>query len=248
MSKLRHIVINSIYLTISRYLVYILQAVYGILLARYLQPEKYGLLNWVISIVSILNILVGFGLETLLIREIARQPNKANEYYAKGLFIKFIMALVMLIGLFLILFLSNSSHTYLFILVAIFSFIGLLANSSIPVYRGLERMNMEFGQILFANLFHLIIALIAIIYLKVDLLHLISLYVATSLFSLLTSIFILRKYFFIDSFFKYFKFDINIAKNAIILALWTAAGAVYVNTDRIMLGIFSSNLSILLNW
>jgi O-antigen/teichoic acid export membrane protein len=45
----------------------------GILVARYLGPEQYGLMNYVISYVSIFTIISSFGLDDIEIRELSKQ-------------------------------------------------------------------------------------------------------------------------------------------------------------------------------
>ncbi len=44
----------------------------GILIARYLGPEKYGLMNYVISFVTLFNVLSNFGFDNIEIRELAK--------------------------------------------------------------------------------------------------------------------------------------------------------------------------------
>ena len=46
----------------------------GILVGRYLGPEKYGLMNYVISFVALFEILSEFGLGNIEIRELAKEP------------------------------------------------------------------------------------------------------------------------------------------------------------------------------
>ena len=46
----------------------------GILVGRYLGPEKYGLMNYVISFVALFEILSEFGLGNIEIRELAKDP------------------------------------------------------------------------------------------------------------------------------------------------------------------------------
>lgn len=50
----------------------------GILVARYLGPEQYGLMNYVISYVSIFTIISTFGLSNIEVRELARTPDKRD--------------------------------------------------------------------------------------------------------------------------------------------------------------------------
>lgn len=50
----------------------------GILIARYLGPESYGLMNYVISYVAIFSIIATFGMDNIEIRELSRQNDKKD--------------------------------------------------------------------------------------------------------------------------------------------------------------------------
>ena len=50
----------------------------GILVGRYLGPEKYGLMNYVISFVALFEILSEFGLGNIEIRELAKKPESRD--------------------------------------------------------------------------------------------------------------------------------------------------------------------------
>lgn len=50
----------------------------GILVARYLGPEQYGIMNYVISYVTLFTIISGFGLTNIEIRELSRVPEERD--------------------------------------------------------------------------------------------------------------------------------------------------------------------------
>ena len=50
----------------------------GVLVGRYLGPEKYGLMNYVISFVAIFEVLSEFGLSHIEIREMAKEPENRD--------------------------------------------------------------------------------------------------------------------------------------------------------------------------
>jgi O-antigen/teichoic acid export membrane protein len=54
----------------------------GILVARYLGPEQYGIMNYVISFVMIYSIVASFGMDNIEIRELSR--HNANKNYILG--------------------------------------------------------------------------------------------------------------------------------------------------------------------
>lgn len=51
----------------------------GILVARYLGPSQYGLMNYVISYVALFTVISNFGLDNIEIRELSRTPER-KEY------------------------------------------------------------------------------------------------------------------------------------------------------------------------
>jgi len=69
--------------------------------ARYVGPSIYGLYNYALSVMALLALLINFGIEPLLTRNIARQPENAEGYVKNALFIKIILALFVLTPFFL---------------------------------------------------------------------------------------------------------------------------------------------------
>jgi O-antigen/teichoic acid export membrane protein len=63
-----------------------------IFLARYLGPDNYGLLNYVMSFCIIFAFLAGFGIDSVLNRELVKNPHRCNEYLGTGFIIKFLGA------------------------------------------------------------------------------------------------------------------------------------------------------------
>ncbi|WP_459210260.1 flippase [Aquimarina rhabdastrellae] len=50
-------------------------AIFGIMVARYLGPEKFGIISYVVSFVSLLSVLAEFRLNNILLREISKGNN-----------------------------------------------------------------------------------------------------------------------------------------------------------------------------
>ena len=51
----------------------------GIYVARYLGPERYGLLSYALSFVWLFSALSSFGLDYILVRELVRHPEQRNN-------------------------------------------------------------------------------------------------------------------------------------------------------------------------
>lgn len=74
----------------------VLDALVSIILARYLAPEGFGLLAFALSFPSLFSILPGFGMGSLITRDMARDPRDLGRYLVNGLLAKaFLAALTM---------------------------------------------------------------------------------------------------------------------------------------------------------
>ena len=58
----------------------ILQLVVGSLSARYLGPSNYGLINYGASIISFFSIICRLGLDSVIINEMIKRPEKRGSY------------------------------------------------------------------------------------------------------------------------------------------------------------------------
>lgn len=66
----------------------------GILVARYLGPEKYGLMNYVISFVTLFTIIAEFGFGSITVRELAKNPLQQNEIMGTTFWMRIIFSVV----------------------------------------------------------------------------------------------------------------------------------------------------------
>lgn len=66
----------------------------GIIIARYLGPEQYGLMNYVISYVSLFQVFALFGLDNIEIRETAGNLEKFHTIVGTAFGIKLILAVI----------------------------------------------------------------------------------------------------------------------------------------------------------
>ncbi len=66
----------------------------GIMVARYLGPEQYGLMNYVISYVALFQVLASFGLDNIEIREESKANEKKDVIIGTAFTLKCIFALV----------------------------------------------------------------------------------------------------------------------------------------------------------
>ncbi|MCS2307843.1 oligosaccharide flippase family protein [Bacteroides thetaiotaomicron] len=81
LSDSRKNIIKNLFWAILGKVVNVLGALFvGILVARYLGPSQYGLMNYVISYVTIFMVLSAFGLDNIEIRELSRKKVEKMKF------------------------------------------------------------------------------------------------------------------------------------------------------------------------
>ena len=72
----------------------------GIYVARYLGPEKFGLLSYALAIVSVFTVVSRLGMDSILVRELSKYPEKRQEYMGTA------FSLILLVSIVCVLILS----------------------------------------------------------------------------------------------------------------------------------------------
>ena len=78
-ADLRKISINILWLAIDKILRMGVGLFVGVWIARYLGPEQFGTLNYSVAFVAIVGAFASFGLDSLVIRDIVRYPDRSGE-------------------------------------------------------------------------------------------------------------------------------------------------------------------------
>jgi O-antigen/teichoic acid export membrane protein len=97
------------------------QLITGIIIARLLGPEQFGLLNYIISIVFVFFTLSSFGMENILVNKVVSFPEKTSEFISSAFSIRLLVGAVM----FLLLLLFGSflvEETSIFIMLFLMGF------------------------------------------------------------------------------------------------------------------------------
>ena len=66
----------------------------GIFVARYLGPEQYGLMSYVMSYVSLFQVLASFGMDQIEIREESKSPEEKDKIIGTAFTLKIVFALI----------------------------------------------------------------------------------------------------------------------------------------------------------
>lgn len=82
----------------------------GILVARYLGPEQYGLMNYVISFVALFGVFSSFGLSNIEVRELAAHPEKKDKILGTCFFLRLFFALCVFLTICVIVIISDKDR------------------------------------------------------------------------------------------------------------------------------------------
>ena len=102
----------------------------GIMVARYLGPAKFGLMNYVISYVTMFSILSAFGLDNIEIRELSKN-NVIKEYLLGTAFAIRLVFAVVAILLILVTLVLFESDTFTFTMVMVYSLSLILSSLNV---------------------------------------------------------------------------------------------------------------------
>ena len=96
----------------------------GIYVARYLGPERFGLLSYTLSFVFLFSSLASFGLDDILVRELVQNPEKRKDLLGSVFWLKVCGALVMGTAIALVLkYKVEDQQTYWMIALITFGFL-----------------------------------------------------------------------------------------------------------------------------
>lgn len=185
---------NAGYLTIAFILQKILSFLYFVFISRIIGPVDLGLYDPVKSLIPILLIVIDFSLSVVLVREIARKPERTEEYLSNVLGIKIFFALIILLGMGLFTNLSGYPaliKTILYldgVIVALDTF----TLTFFAVFRGIQNMKYESIGMIVIQVVTVIIGVVGL-QLGYDIKILFFAVLAGSVFNFLFSSLILRR-------------------------------------------------------
>lgn len=182
MDNVQRIAKNVSVLFTSRVLGYILAFLYIIYTARYLGANGFGILSFALSFTSLFAILADLGLNTLIVREIARDKKIAQKYLGNTLSMKIILSIItiFLVDLTINLLgypIQTVEIVYLIVLYVIFS---SFSQTFYSIFQAYEKMEYQaIGEIL--NNILMLLGVLLVIYYKLSVLSFGFIYLITSI-------------------------------------------------------------------
>jgi len=151
MSTIRRITKNLSVLFLSQILTYTLGFFTLMYTARYLGVDGFGTLSFALAFTGIFSVLMDLGLNTLTIREVARNKSLAKEYIANITLIKIILGLITISLILVIVTLLgyNQETIQVVIYIAIYNIFTAFSQMFYSVFQAHEKMEYQsLGNIL----------------------------------------------------------------------------------------------------
>ena len=161
MNTVYRIAKNTAVLLIAQVISYVISFVYILYLTRYLGPGKFGVLSFAIAFTGFFQIFTDFGLQWLLVREIARDKGQTAKYLYNGGAVKTILAVVTLILMFVTVSILGYGQETIFVvyLIGISVILNSFSQLFFAVLQAYEDMEIQgLGQII-----HMLVMLAGII-------------------------------------------------------------------------------------
>ncbi len=215
------------------------------LLARRFGPEKLGIFFFLFSLVSVFTVFASFGLNTLTMREVARDKRKAPLFFSNVLLLKVVLSLVSIVFVGLILCFLHYSNEVLKIGL-LFSTI-IIVNTIIALNDSLFKAFERFEYTAFLKIFYNVLVLFVGFFMLskgCNLSAIILLMISAAAVSACLGMGILRKKFF------RFKPDMNIdfwkslLREGYPFVFATFTGILYARTDVFMLSKMSGDVAV----
>lgn len=208
----------------------------GIWVARYLGPEQFGLFSYALAYAALFGSLAKLGLDSIVVRELVRNPDKRDVYLGTAFWLKIIGAGLMLCAIALSMqFTSSDDTTKLYILIIAFGSV-FQASEVVDFYfqsRVLSKLVSlcKLVQLFLSSLFKLYF-----IYIDAGLFW----FVAVSFFDQVTlaaALFFAYRYQKIDSYLSSFELEIakNFLRDSWPLILSALVVMIYMRIDQIMI-------------
>lgn len=134
---------NALALFSTQIITWLLSLVLTMITPRYLGPHGFGILAIVLSIWAFANVIGAWGIDTFLIKSVARNPVHTATLVGTALWVRTVLfaAAAVLVGIYLVFQHYSSEILSLTIVIGISVLLNLYANTFYSALQGLELMS-----------------------------------------------------------------------------------------------------------
>jgi len=232
---------NTLWLFAEQVLRMVAGFLVGVWVARYLGPERFGLLSYALAFVSIFQRIAKLGLDGIVVRDLVQEPEKRDVYLGTSFWLKFIGGVITFFIIAIILFIQSIptsnlfTETNIYILIIAFGII----SQSFEVIDFYYQATVQAKYISIRRIIQLILSSIIKIFLVLTGADLIW-FVLVSLFDIISlSImgWLIYRSQGLPNFVRYFDIEIGkkLLKDSWPLLLSSIATSIYMRIDQVMI-------------
>jgi O-antigen/teichoic acid export membrane protein len=161
----QRIVRDTLWLLVGKGMRLVLQAAYFVMIARTLGVANYGAFVGTTALAAIVSPFVGVGIDTLLLKNVAKDRQLFREYWGNALWMVLVSGIGLMVGLALVRpIVLPSISPLLILLVAVSDLIfGSITNIAIRAFQAVDRLNIS-AQINIFVMFTKVVAAFALMY------------------------------------------------------------------------------------
>jgi len=228
---------NTFWLSVSQLGSRLIRAVIIIYAARVLGAGEYGIFNYVLGFAGFFTLFADVGINSLLTRDIAQNPEKRAEFFSNSFWIKIgLLAITAILVIFVAPHFTSIKEAQLLIpLVAILVIADGIREFCIAFLRGIEKMEAEAFIVTIMNI-SIMVAGFVILSINQTAKALLITYITSVVVTSSIALIMLRKYF--AQIFLHIKKEriFYVLRSAWPIAFAGIFGILMLNTDTIMLG------------
>lgn len=241
----KNIILNVMWALLGKIAALFSTLIAGIFIARHLGPEQYGLMNYVVSVVTLFTVIANFGTTEIILRELSRKDFEKEAILGSAFFIRICFAILSFILICVYLVFSNEEkHTIVLILI----YSSIIFINCFDIIRLYFTSIIENKYIVKSELFRSIIGLIIKIILLFFNANIDAFVLALSIDFFLLSFGYIKAYKLKVGTIRKWYVDFNIVKKIINysfpLLISSAAVIIYQRIDQVMIGKMLDNKSV----
>lgn len=186
MNRTKTLAKNTTVLFISQISVYLFTFFTNLYLARYLGVEGFGIISFALALTGIFSIFIDLGLNTLTIREVARNKSKANDYISNIVAIRLLLSTLTFITIYLVVYLLgyNTITSYVIYFLTFYIMINSFCQLFYSIFQANEKMEYQsLGNVISGCL--IFFGVLIAIYCQFNIIQLVSTYAIVSVIILI---------------------------------------------------------------
>jgi len=236
-SELKKVAFNTFWLFGDRILKLLIGLVVSVIVTRYLGPENYGILSYILAYTSLFTGIASMGLEKILTKELAINSDDKENILGSGFVLQLTGSLVAMVLAVLFIYLSTSNETTtIYVLIVCISF--LFQSFDVTKY-WFQSQSLSKIVVISSNItiFIFMGIKILLVFFKLPLIYF---FIVTSLETISISLAVYFAYKHMNSETRKWHFNFSYAKQFLKLSwpliIGTLATTVYMRIDQLMIG------------